>query len=135
MKAVYPIIIHPTEAGEAGHYIEIPDINRGTQGESLADCLEMARDALCLWAVTEMDEGRTVPEPSDLASIEAPEGSIVTLIDVDFDEYRRSISNRAIRKNCTIPSWLNEAAEKQGINFSAVLQRALIEQLGVNGCL
>lgn len=132
MKAVYPIIIYPKDSGEATHYVEIPDIDRGTQGENLADCMDMARDALCLWAVTEMDAGRTIPEPSEPSSLDVPAGAVATLIDVDFDEYRRKIANRAVRKNCTIPAWLNEAAEKQGVNFSAVLQRALMEQLGVN---
>ena len=48
------------------------------------------------------------------------------------DAYRRSLDMRAVRKNCTIPSWLNEAAEQQGINFSATLQQALMQQLGVD---
>ena len=133
MKAVYPIIIYPKSSGEATHYVEIPDIDRGTQGENLAECMDMARDALSLWAITEADAGRTVPEPSELSSLDVPAGAVATLIDVDFEEYRRSISNRAIRKNCTIPSWLNEAAEKQGINFSLVLQNALKQQLGITG--
>ena len=112
-------------------YVEIPDIDRGTQGTSVADCMEMAREALCLYAVSELDEGRGVPAPSKLTDIESPEDCAVTLVDVDFDQYRKRLENRAVRKNCTIPSWLNEAAEKQGVNFSAVLQRALIEQLGL----
>ena len=132
MKAVYPIIIYPKSSGEATHYVEIPDIDRGTQGETLAECMDMARDALSLWAITETDAGRTVPEPSELSSLDAPAGAVATLIDVDFEEYRRRLANRAVRKNCTIPAWLNEAAEKQHINFSAILQRALMEQLGVS---
>ena len=55
MKAVYPIIIYPKSSGEATHYVEIPDIDRGTQGETLAECMDMARDALSLWAITETD--------------------------------------------------------------------------------
>ena len=132
MKSVYPIIIYPSEGGDTSHYIEIPDIDRGTQGENLADCMDMARDALSLWAIAEMDAGREVPPPSEIGNIEIPAGAVATLVDVDFDEYRKKLANRAVRKNCTIPSWLNEAAEKQGVNFSAVLQRALMEQLGVN---
>ena len=132
MKAVYPIIIYPKSSGEATHYVEIPDIDRGTQGETLAECMDMARDALSLWAITETDAGRTVPEPSELSSLDVPAGAVATLIDVDFEEYRRRLANRAVRKNCTIPAWLNEAAEKQHINISAILQRALMEQLGVS---
>ena len=86
MKAVYPIIIYPKSSGEATHYVEIPDIDRGTQGETLAECMDMARDALSLWAITEVDAGRTVPEPSELSSLDVPAGAVATLIDVDFEE-------------------------------------------------
>lgn len=33
---------------------------------------------------------------------------ILTLVDVDFDEYRRKHEMRTVRKNVSIPSWLNE---------------------------
>ncbi len=99
MKTIYPIIIYPKSSGETMHYVEIPDIDRGTQGETLAGCMDMARDALSLWAVTEMDAGRTVPEPSDSTDLHVPTGAVVTLIDVDIDEYRRRLADRAVHKN------------------------------------
>lgn len=55
---------------------------------------------------------------------------LITWVDVDFDAYRRAHDARTIRKNFTIPSWLNVEAEKAGINFSQVLQEALRERLG-----
>ena len=64
---------------------------------------------------------------------DAPEGGIVTLVDVDFAEYRRQNDMRAVKKNCTIPSRLNAAAEKAGVNFSAVLQAALKRELNITG--
>lgn len=130
MSKAYPIIIH-AKSGDS-HYVEIPDIERGTQGADHAEAMAAARDALCIWAITEQDAGRAIPEPSPLDSVSVPEGAFVTLVDVDFAAYRRTLDTRAVRKNCTIPSWLNEAAEKQGVNFSAVLQQALINQLGID---
>ena len=50
------------------------------------------------------------------------EGTIRTLVDVDLSEYRRKTDNRMVKKNCTIPNYLNVEAEKRGINFSRVLQ-------------
>lgn len=129
MAKAYPIIIHPKMDGF--HYVEIPDIDRGTQGADHAEAIKMAREALCLWAIAEQDDGRAVAEPSAVESIDAPGNAVVTLVDVDFEAYRRSLDTRAVRKNCTIPSWLNEAAEQQGVNFSATLQQALIQLLGV----
>ena len=130
MNTAYPIIIH-AKSGNS-HYVEIPDIDRGTQGNDYADAMAAARDALCLWAITEQDAGRAISEPSPLNSVSVPDGAFVTLVDVDFAAYRRALDTRTVRKNCTIPSWLNEAAEKQGVNFSAVLQQALINQLGID---
>ena len=51
----------------------------------------------------------------------------IGLIDIDFAAYREKNENRCIRKNCTIPAWLDKKATAQGINFSAVLQKALID--------
>ncbi len=78
------------------------------------------------------DESKTIPSPSALSSVKHEETDIVTLVDVDFAEYRRKHDQRTVRKNLTIPSWLNAEAEKAGINFSKVLQDALIERLDPN---
>ena len=50
---------------------------------------------------------------------------------VDFDAYRRANDMRTVRKNVTLQSWLNDLAEKAGVNFSQVLQDALKQRLGV----
>ena len=56
---------------------------------------------------------------------------IVTLVDVDFVEYRRKVDNKAVKKNCTIPYWMNVEAEKAGINYSKLLQDAIMSVLGI----
>ena len=45
---------------------------------------------------------------------------------------RRTLDNKSVKKNCTLPSWLNEQAEKANIDFSAYLQCALKEELELN---
>ncbi len=55
---------------------------------------------------------------------------IVTLVDVDFAEYRKRVDQRAVKKNCTIPYWMSVEADKAGINYSRVLQEALSKILG-----
>lgn len=57
----------------------------------------------------------------------------VTLIQARTEPVRDAIQNRAVKKTLTIPQWLNEEAEKQGINFSQTLQYALKEKLGFPG--
>ena len=60
---------------------------------------------------------------------------IITLVDVDFSEYRKKNDLRAVKKNCTIPSWLNFEAEKAGVNFSAILTAALKKELKIQSRL
>ena len=128
MKTAYPVII---SKGKRFLIASVPDCQIDTQGESLVDVIEMARDAISIWCVSEQDDGRELPPPSDVSDISCDMDEIVTLVDIDLDAYRRKHENRAVKKTLTIPSWLNEKAEQSGINFSQTLQSALIEKLEV----
>ena len=130
MKKVYPIVLIPEKKGFT---VYIPDFNINSQGEDLTDAIEMARDAIGLMGIDMQDDGEALPEASSIASAqaEAPSGAIVSLVDVDFAEYRRKNDMRVVKKNCTIPSWLNFEAERAGVNFSAVLQAALKSELHI----
>jgi predicted RNase H-like HicB family nuclease len=47
MKYVYPAVFHPETEG--GFSVLFPDIKFGaTQGETIAQCIKMAEDFLCL---------------------------------------------------------------------------------------
>ena len=70
------------------------------------------------------------PPASDIKSIKTD--FIVSYVLADTDEWRKQFDNRAVKKNCTIPAWLNYKAEKASINFSQVLQDALKKILGVS---
>lgn len=127
MKKVYPVILTPAETG---YVVYVPDLKINTEGENIANAMEMARDAIGLWAICEEDMGHSIPEPSSKYPEHSPE-EFVTLVDIDIDAYRRANDNRTIRKNLTLPSWLNERAEKAGVNFSQVLQEGLKNRLGI----
>lgn len=128
MKNSYPIRI---KKGTDFMLVDIIDFDAITQGENLTDAIEMARDAIGLLGIDMEDDGKTLPTPSDISAIALSDGEIVTLVDVDFTEYRRKNDMRSVKKNCTIPSWLNAEAEKAHINFSAVLQDALRQRLNL----
>ena len=108
MKAVYPIILTPAERG---YVVFVPDLDINTEGEDLADAIEMARDAIGLWGITEEDAGRKIPQASGTMP-HPEEQEIVTLVDIDFAAYRRANDLRTVRKNVTLPSWLNDLAER-----------------------
>ena len=132
MKKAYPIVL---TQGKEYIVVFVPDFNINTQGESIPDALEMARDAIGIMGIDMEDDGEALPEPSELADVQAAAetGELVSLVDVDFDEYRRRNDMRAVKKNCTIPSWLAAEAERAGVNFSAVLQSALKQELHLAG--
>ena len=133
MKNVYPVFI---KQDGKDFLVYIPDIDRMTEGSSLYDAINMARDLLGTYSLDSK-----VPAPSEykealaLTKAQADDidfkysDGVFQYVDIDFDEYKRKYDNRKVKKNCTIPSWLNEKAEAAGINFSRVLQEALIEKL------
>jgi len=131
MKECYPIVLERCKDG-SGYLVYIPDFNNNTFGETTAEAMAMARDAISAVGLSKQDHNEDIPAPSALEAIKCKEDDIKTLVDVDFDAYRRMLDNRSVKKNCTIPSWLNEKAEAANINFSAVLQEALKQRLQIN---
>lgn len=127
-KLIYPIVLHPE--AEGGYSVDVPDLEIGTQGETIAECIDLARDAIGLWGICEQDAGRTIPQSSNLTPVFA-DGDIVTLVDIDLDAYRRANDLRTVRKNVTLPYWLCYLAENAGVNFSQVLQDGLKARLHV----
>ena len=131
MKYAYPAIFTPEEEG--GYSIRFTDIEGCyTQGEDIADGIEMAQDVLALNLYNLEESGATIPAPSMPKDIECADGEFVTMICCDTIEYRKMYDSKAIKKTLTIPAWLNTMAENNNINFSLVLQNALKQQLGVN---
>ena len=57
------------------------------------------------------------------------DAALVNLICVNLDEYARAYNDKAVKKTLSIPAWLNTACENYGINYSKVLQDALIAKL------
>ena len=88
IKRAYPVRLIPEKNG---YIVYIPDFDINTQGEDLPDALEMARDAIGIMGIDMEDDGEALPEPSALANVQAAvaKGELVSLVDVDFTEYRR----------------------------------------------
>ena len=128
-KYIYPAVF---EKEDDQYSISFPDLpNCFTQGEDLQDALEMAQDALCLVLYHMEKDGKEIPAATDIKKIEVSDNAFVTLIDCDTFEYEKFYKSKAVKKTLTIPEWLNDMAVKENINFSNVLQNALMEQLNV----
>lgn len=129
MKYVYPVIFE--EAEEGGYNVSVPDIpGVFTCGDDMAESIEMAEDAIEMMLADYEDEGKPIPSPSKIEDIKTT--GIVSLVRADTDAWRMLMNNTAVKKNCTLPAWLNSKAEKAGVNFSQVLQDALKKLLNVS---
>lgn len=130
MKLFYAAIFENCEEG--GYSVSFPDLpGCFTEGDDLAEAMEMAEEAACGWLVGEIDAGKTIPEPTAREKMDDVEDGFINVICLDLDAYRRKKGDRAVKKTLTIPSWLNDAATSANINFSQVLQEALKEKLQI----
>lgn len=127
MKLTYPACFYPCENKKGAYTVEVPDLpGCVSEGDSLADAILMATDAASGWILDELEDGKAAPEASLLENIIPDPGGFVSMLVLDMDTYAEKYGDKAIRKNLTIPAWLNTFAEKNHINFSQVLQDSLI---------
>ena len=130
-KYIYPAIF----AKEGAFYtVRFPDLESCyTQGDSIQDAYEMASDVLCLTLYNLEENKADIPPASETSAIKVGKDEFVSLVACDTLEYRQYYDNRAVKKTLTIPAWLNTMSEREGINFSAVLQAALKNELHITG--
>lgn len=130
-KYVYPAIFTPEEDGS--YSIVFPDLEGCyTCGDNLEDGIEMAEDALALVLYGYEKDVREIPAPSARSAFSVSGNDFVNFIACDTMKYRKMYNNKAVKKTLTIPEWLNEAASAMGLNFSQILQEALIQKVQAN---
>lgn len=130
MKLVYPACFYKEDDG--GYSVDIPDLlGCCTQGETLEEALEMAQDAALGWILTAIEDNEEIPSPSDMKDIKLEkENGFKNLLLLDISQYTEQYQNKkSVKKTLSIPNWLNVRAEKIGINFSQVLQEALLKKI------
>ena len=142
MKQVYPtFILNKNDDSEHPFLVCVPDMEIFTEGDTFADAIEMARDAIGLTGISMEDNKEELPAPSDQTTaiakvkqdtedIDFSQG-VLTYVDVDFSGYRKKVDTKTVRRNVALPSWLNYEAEHAGINVSRVLQEALMNVLNI----
>ena len=125
-KYVYPAVF--TEEDNGMYSVNFKDLESCyTCGDDIDDAILNAQDVLSMVLCRYEKNGIAIPKPSDIANIEIDNKSFVSYVVGDTDTYRRMHNNKAIKKTLTIPEWMNEVAIAQNINFSQVLQDALME--------
>ncbi len=127
-KLFYPALFHKAEEG--GFWVSFPDIPEClTQGDDMTQAYEMAVEALGLALVCREKEQQPFPPISDPTEITPNPDSFLVVIEFDMLAYKKRTSSRAVKKTLSIPEWLNEAAMAMDLNFSQILQEALIARI------
>lgn len=125
-KLFYPAIFHKEDDG---FWVSFPDFPEClTEGDDMENAYDMAVEALGLAITSRKEEKEEIPAPSDPSTINA-DGGTITLINFDMMEYLKKHNSKAVKKTLSIPEWLNEAASAMGLNFSQVLQEALLQKV------
>ena len=99
------------------------------RGVNEDDALLSARELLgCVLCGLEED-GEPIPQPTQLCDIKMQPNERVVLVDVYMPSVRERANNRSVNRTVTLPAWLNAAALERNINFSQVLQDALMKKV------
>ena len=123
MLFVYPAIFHKEEDA---YWVEFPDLEGcHTYGSSITETMEAAQEALAAYLLTLLEQERPIASPSDISVLQTNDG-FASLVSCDINQYK---DTKAVKKTLTIPSWLNDRAVSMGINFSQVLQEALLSKI------
>ncbi|MBO5030641.1 MAG: type II toxin-antitoxin system HicB family antitoxin [Lachnospiraceae bacterium] len=129
-KYSYPAVFTPEKNG--AYSVIFPDLESCyTCGDDLTDAIMMAEDVLAYTLYDYERESKDIPVPSPINSISTSGDEFVSYVACDTLEYRKMHNSKAVKKTLTIPEWLNEEATALGINFSQVLQEALLSKIQV----
>lgn len=130
-KLFYPALFHKAEEG--GYWVSFPDLPECmTQGEDMTESYEMAIEALGLAITSRQSEKQELPVASDISEIVLEKDTFPVLIEFDLLEYQKRNNSKAVKKTLSIPEWMNERAVAMNINFSQVLQEALMAKINIS---
>ena len=141
MKVIYPVLFYQEKDGE--YSVFVPDLyNNSTCGNTLEEAMYMAEDLIAGIVLTKIEEGEKVPEPSKIEDVSFEKleeyleienwdyvTKFKTYIRVDISAFAEKWGKQLVKKTVNIPKWVNTKAEELKINFSKVLEEALLEKI------
>ncbi|GHP14247.1 HicB family protein [Lentilactobacillus fungorum] len=141
MYIAYPALFYYAFNEATKYYVYFPDFgSSGTQGTDIADAMKMAADWLGIVAADDLDNGRQLPQPSNLNNISLvndnpfkqepdfsltydPQRSFTSMVSVEVDHYLHN--DQPVKKTLTIPKWADTMGKKKRVNFSKLLTKAI----------
>ncbi|MBR3133113.1 MAG: type II toxin-antitoxin system HicB family antitoxin [Clostridia bacterium] len=115
---------------DSQYWVEFIDLEGCfSDGVTLSDAMENAKEAMGLY----LEDLEIFPEPTiDIKNVKLNDNQVISFVTVNLDEHRKKYETRSVKKTLSIPAWLNTEAEKANVNFSQLLQKALIESLKID---
>lgn len=129
-KITYLAVMEPSKDG--GYAVFFPDVPGCiTYGESFEEARKMAEEAVGLHIYTLECDGEEAPEASETISPEDAQGCLVCPVTIFPDLIKNEMDNKRVKTNITLPVWLKRIAEERSVNYSRVLETALMDYLGI----
>lgn len=127
MKKFFPVIFTKEEVGFSTSAVDLEGCF--SEGDTFEEAYQNTKDAIGLFL-----EDTAEPELTDISGIipALEKGQFVCVVEFDETEYLKKNRSKSVKKTLTIPEWLNDEAEKQHVNFSGILQEALIDKLNIS---
>lgn len=125
----YPAVF---QKEEVGYSVWVPDIQGCvSQGDTFDEAMEYIKDAIGICLDLIVQNGNVPPKATEPNGIDLEHDQFVAVVSFDFDEYQKKHGEKSVKKTLTLPAWLNTLSERKNINFSQVLQNALIHELQI----
>lgn len=131
-KITYLAVLEPSSDG--GYGVFFPDLpGCVSYGRTIEEAQEMAAEAAGLHVYSMESDADELPAPSTILSTEDTEGCIVSPVTIFPDLVKNEMDNKRVKTNITLPAWLKRIAEEKGVNYSRILETALMDFLGIQG--
>lgn len=125
---IYCVIVSNDKKSYYGEYYDFPCF---ISGKNINELVEKAQKALYIYFNEMKLIGNKISEPTDLEIVKSKHlDDLIIPITID-DSINNNLhkKEKSIKKNVTIPNWLNELALKYEVPFSETLKTALIEEI------
>lgn len=127
---IFPAVF---DVSDDGISIEFPNLPGCLPcADTIEDAVKNAKEALMLHIFGMEEDNEEIPSPTPFTQIKYENNQILMLVEAYMPPFREKQKNKFVKKTLTIPSWLNDKAIENNINFSAVLREALENRLDIN---
>lgn len=125
---IYPAVFTFEEGQEIA--VLFPDFDVATSGVDEEDAFKSAKELLGLTLYSMEEDKEEIPQPSPINKLQLKKNQVSCLVDVFMPSIREAQNNKSVNRTVTLPAWLNAKSLELGVNFSQVLQEALLEKVG-----